>query len=199
MVEHGTEKLEGRDNNNNNWEVRDLRGNSSNSSEEAMESVHPSRGDIGMEESTYNDEVLGVDIETTVGIQDKLLKLKLGRGRGRPRKLSRITNFFDFALKKRRNEGTFRLRMDTANKKSGSRKRVNRPTAGACINAFQGRGTTQEISDETQYKSDLATQILETSQTLGLTLTRNKEDAIKLIKENLTMIEQDQEEIFNDP
>lgn len=32
-------------------------------------------------------------------IQDKMLKLKLGRGRGRPKKVSRSSNFFDFVLK----------------------------------------------------------------------------------------------------
>lgn len=99
MVEFTLQKLK----ENQNLEEWRCRNSKVDSSEETQMSENQNILDNNTDKECSSDikQESASERNNTSGIQDKLLKLKLGRGRGRPRKMSRITNFFDFALKNR--------------------------------------------------------------------------------------------------
>lgn len=110
------------------------------------------------------EQEIASDRNNTTGIQEKLLKLKLGRGRGRPRKITRITNFFDFALKNKKKCRSYQLRLGNTTGKNDRRKSKNNTNSTKGKDAHQDNYNTQERELQHEDLRDLSDQILEASQ-----------------------------------
>lgn len=65
-------------------------------------------------------------------IQNQLKSLKLGRNRGRPRKITKITNFFDFVLTNKRNTQKRNLQKKVGAKRSSSNRGASKAKTDHC-------------------------------------------------------------------
>lgn len=105
--------------------------------------------------------------------------MRLGRNRGRPKKKTRISIFFDFALtnKRAKNKNIINVRgkrwkernMQKENNSETELSNKNNPNVG-------------EVRNE---KLATAEEILETSKMMGLNSLNNKETTLKIIQEIL--------------
>lgn len=134
-------------------------------------------------------------------LQEKLSKIKLGRNRGRPRKITRISNFFDFAPSNKKGvhrKGNLKdkIRTDVAKSK------------GQAHNYNKGEGKNKQVLGQKEFtcretinttrdteSSKMAELVYRTSQDMGLVLACNKEVTMQLIKENLEDDSQDKNKV----
>lgn len=186
MVEESRESLENTvedilasHDNESNWKWRDLRETSSeDNSFKESQGIEDSEGDRA--NVLYNSN--GIEEARIVEIiQEQVNKLRLGRKRGRPRRIAKINKFFDFALSKKKR---------VVNKKQQTGRKCNKEKKQLFTNR-EINGLDSEISDIREVNPkipaaiDLAEHIYDSTLLMGLTACQEKEETIKKIKKAL--------------
>lgn len=105
----------------------------------------------------------------------KLSDFTMGKKLGRPRKVPKINHFFDYCCKTKRHKKSHKV-----NKQQKRQLKIQSLTP-----AQQSLPSNSVASNRALEPSQLAKEILETSQLMGLVINSNRDEALKVIEENL--------------
>lgn len=147
------------------------------SSEESLKSDEQI---INLEVDLENEKEATIETAWEVSnIQDKLIKLKLGRNRGSPRKLIKMKNFFHFALKSKKGQQSGKKKI----KKLALEKNRKSNTPNLVDEILEG-------DTHPHNAPSLEEKILESSQLMRFLMHASREETLNTIRENIEALHQ---------